>query len=369
MKLLVDCHVFDGKFQGTRTYLHGIYQNMVNHKDIDFYFAAQNIENLKKCFGVADNIHYVHLATGSSIKRLAFEFPRIVKEYKIDYAHYQYISTLTKCCKEIVTVHDLLFLDYPQYFSLGYRLKNGFLFKRSAKRADILLTVSDYSRKAIERLFDIPASEIYVTPNAVLPADADIPRPDVKKKFGLDKYIMTVSRIEPRKNHLALLKAFVELQLAEKGYKLMMVGVPDLTYKEFTAYYDSLTQATKNAVIMKSASFPELVELYRQADLFVFPSYAEGFGIPPLEAIEYGCPVLCSNATAMEEFGLPDAWTFDPNNEEEMKIKILYLLNNRPEITEVAASLKQTFNWKLIAENLYRILKDNEIRIRGIHKR
>lgn len=356
MRLLVDCHVFDGKFQGTRTYLQGIYQNMVEHKDIDFYFAAQDIENLKKCFREGENIHYVKLTTGGSIKRLASEFPRIVKECNIDYAHYQYISTLTKCCKEIVTVHDLLFLDYPQYFSLGYRLKNGFLFKRSAKRADMLLTVSDYSRKAIERLFGIPASKIFVTPNAVLPAEADMPRPDVKKKFGLDKYIMTVSRIEPRKNHLTLLKAFVELQFAEKGYRLMMVGVPDLAYKEFTAYYDSLPQTTKDAVIMKSASFPELVELYRQANLFVFPSYAEGFGIPPLEAIEYGCPVLCSNATAMAEFDLPEEWTFDPYNEAEMKTKMLNLLENRPDLISVRTKIQERFNWKKIADELYEVI-------------
>lgn len=356
MKLLVDCHVFDGKFQGTRTYLQGIYQNMVSHKDIDFYFAAQDIENLKKCFGEGENIHYVQLTTSSSVRRLALEIPRIVKEFNIDYAHYQYISTLTKCCKEIVTVHDLLFLDYPQYFSLGYRLKNGLLFKRSAKRADLLLTVSDYSRKAIERQFGIPVSDIYVTPNAVLPAEVNMPRPDVKNKFGLDKYIMTVSRIEPRKNHLALLKVFVDLKLAEKGYKLMMVGVPDLTYKELTAYYDALPQSTKEAVVMKSASFPELVELYRQANLFVFPSYAEGFGIPPLEAIEYGCPVLCSNATAMAEFELPEEWTFDPYNEDEMKAKMTNLLENRPELTAVRTQIQEQFNWKKIADDMYKML-------------
>lgn len=116
MNLLVDCHVFDGKFQGTRTYIQGLYQSLIKYKNINFFFAAQDVDNLKKYFGDNSNVHYISLKSGSSIKRLAIEFPQIVKKYKIDFAHYQYISPLTKCCKEIVTVHDLLFLDYPQFF-------------------------------------------------------------------------------------------------------------------------------------------------------------------------------------------------------------------------------------------------------------
>ena len=96
MRLFVDCHVFDGKFQGTRTYLQGIYTNLVNHKDVDFYFAAQNLDNLRTVFGDAENIHYVQLSNGGGLKRLFVEIPQIIKEYQIDYAHYQYISPWKK---------------------------------------------------------------------------------------------------------------------------------------------------------------------------------------------------------------------------------------------------------------------------------
>lgn len=356
IRLLIDCHVFDGKFQGTRTYLQGIYQNMVSYKDIDFYFAARDTQNLLKIFGKGDNIHFIKLKNNSSVMRLSYEFSKIIKEYKIDYAHFQYVSPLIKTCKEIITIHDLLFLDYPEYFSTHYKVKNNVLFKRSAKRADILFTVSDYSRKAIERHFGIPAENIHITPNAVLPVDDSIECPDVKEKFGIDKYLLTVSRIEPRKNHLALLKAFVDLNLVAQGYKLMMVGVPDLNYKDFSTYYERLPLNIKEAVIMKSASFPELVQLYRNASLFVFPSFAEGFGIPPLEAIEYGCPVLCSNATAMSEFNLPEKWTFDPNNELEMKEKISILLNERPDFTEVCNRIRTEYSWNSIAEDIHSII-------------
>ena len=160
MRILVDCHVFDGKFQGTRTYLEGLYEQMIKHDDIDFYFAAHEVEKLKGVFGSKSNVHYVALKHQGSIGRLMFDFPQIIKEYHIDYAHFQYISPFRKCCKEIVTIHDLLFLDFPQYFSTLYKQKNTFFFKRSAKRADILLTVSEYSRERISKLFKVPEEQI-----------------------------------------------------------------------------------------------------------------------------------------------------------------------------------------------------------------
>ncbi|MBO5157152.1 MAG: glycosyltransferase family 4 protein [Prevotella sp.] len=358
IKLLVDCHVFDGKFQGTRTYIQGLYSEMIKHKDIEFYFAAQDTNGLRNIFGNADNIHYVRLTSGGSLKRLAIEFPRIIKMYGIDYAHFQYISPLIKGCKEIVTIHDLLFLDYPQYFPLSYRIKNKYLFKRSAKRADILLTVSEFSTNEIVRHFHIGGNKIAITPNAVLPISSNMKKVDVKTKWHLDKYILTVGRIEPRKNFLTLLKAFAELQLHKKGYKLMIIGAPDLAYTKFSNYYDALPNEISDAVIMDKASFPELVSLYKNASLFVFPSLAEGFGIPPLEAIEYGCPLLCSNTTAMAEFGLPEKVMFNPTDTEELKKKIENILESRLKIDPEIVKKQYTF-WKS-ADILYKILYEKK---------
>ena len=354
MRLLVDCHVFDGKFQGTRTYLEGLYEQMIKHDDIDFYFAAHEAYKLKGIFGSKNNVHYVALKHQGSIGRLLFDFPKIIKEYHIDYAHFQYISPFKKCCKEIVTIHDLLFLDFPQYFSTPYKLKNTFFFKRSAKRADVLLTVSAYSRDRVSKWFKVPESQIGITPNAVLPIPSNSVIPDVKDKYGLDKYILTVSRIEPRKNHLMLLKAFVELALYEKGYKMVMVGTPDLKYTEFQEYYNGLSEEIKSHILIQSVPFPDLVGLYKNASLFVFPSYAEGFGIPPLEAVEYGCPVLTSNATAMAEFDFPKNMTFNPSDEEELKDKIKAMLDN-PVLMD-QSQIARKFSWQKGADILYQSL-------------
>lgn len=358
MKLLIDCHVFDGKFQGTRTYLQGIYQNLVAHKDIEFYFAACDTDNIRQVFGEAENIHYVRLTTGSSIKRLALEIPKIIKRYRIDYAHYQYISPLIKCCKEIVTIHDLLFLDYPQYFPLSYRIKNKYLFRRSAKRADVLLSVSPFSKGEIVKHFGIDASRIAITPNGVLLPDDMALLPDVGAKYGLDKYILTVSRIEPRKNHQMLLRAFVELGLAEKGYKLVIVGSKDIKNGEFNNYMDSLPQSVKGNILIFQAPYMDLISLYKHASLFVFPSFAEGFGIPPIEAVSLGCTTLCSNATAMADFDFLGDKLFDPNDLGELKDKIQYWLENENSAIKLEQkAVKEKYDWKLIADGYYNLLR------------
>ena len=112
MKLFVDCHVFDGKFQGTRTYIQGIYTNLLHHKEIDYYFAARDIKNLKRIFGESENVHYITLKSKGSLSRLIFEIPSIIKKYNIDYAHFQYISPLIKNCKEIICKKSRNFYNF-----------------------------------------------------------------------------------------------------------------------------------------------------------------------------------------------------------------------------------------------------------------
>lgn len=356
MRLLVDAHVFDGRFQGTRTYLEGLYTHLTQHKDIDFFFASTKEEKLKDVFGEADNIYYVHLNGEGRLKRLAIEFPKIIEENKINYAHFQYISPLFKMCREIVTVHDLLFMDFPQYFPAKYKAKNEFFFRRSAKRADMLLTVSEFSKDEIVRHFGIDDKDIQITYNSILPTTEITDDIDLNKKYGLGKYILTVSRIEPRKNHLALLKAFVELGLSDRGYQLVMVGGKDLEYEDFFEYFDGLTEYLKQSILFLQVPFSDLVALYRHASLFVFPSYGEGFGIPPIEAIAYGCPLLCSNATAMAEFELPDEITFRPDDIEELKEKMLMQLEHPLDVSAYSGRILSKYDWQQIADGFYDVL-------------
>lgn len=361
MNILIDAHVFDDKHQGTRTYLKGLYSQLIPlAKDWKFFMVANDIDNLKNEFGNHDNLTYIPLTSHNKFYRLLIELPSIIKKYEIDYSHFQYIGTPVKVGKQIITTHDILFEqdEFKSYFPLTYRLVNGFLFKRSAKQADVLLTVSKYSRKKISELYQIPIEGIHITPNAVSKQNGKQPHLDVPKSISdLGKFILYVARIEPRKNHLALLKAFTELQLAKKGYKLVFVGRKDIPNPELEDYAATHQDINGNAVVwLDSIPNDRLANYYKHCELFVFPSFAEGFGIPPLEAMAAGCRLLCSKNTAMADFNLPESLTFDPYNVEELKQKMAQQLESNSVLSDVYDQILSKYDWPQVANDFYELI-------------
>lgn len=354
LKIFVDCHVFDGNFQGTTTFLKGIYLEMIKDAAKDFYLAASDIPHLKTIFGEADNIHYLQYRSHNKFYRLLVDIPRFIKKHRIDYAHFQYVAPPFRYCKYITTIHDVLFLDYPNYFPLGYRIKNKLLFLLSAQRSYMVTTVSQYSKERIEMHFRI--RDIIITPNAVDPVffesfDKTDVQDKVAEKFGVGNYWLYVSRWEPRKNHHTLLKVF-----ADNGYYkhnwLVFVGGKAIKCPEFDAVYAALDKEVKEKVlIINRLKFSELILLVRGASLSVYPSIAEGFGIPPLEAAAAGVPVACSGTTAMSDFQFFGGSLFDPLSEDDMQRAIENALakGNTPAIKQ---AITEQYSWEISAKKL-----------------
>jgi glycosyltransferase involved in cell wall biosynthesis len=351
VNFFVDCHVFDQTNQGTTTYLKGLYQELIKEKNNNFFLAAHDTENLKSVFGIHNNVYFLKYSFKNKLYRLLFDIPRIIKNNKIDYAHFQYVIPPIKKCKYIVTIHDVLFIDFPQYFPFLYRIKNKFLFKYSAKKAEYVLTVSQYSKEKIEQHFKI--SNVKIIPNAVDSVffekfDKRKEIQIIKNKYDLEKYFLFVSRWEPRKNHLTLLKTFVENNYYNK-YKLVFVGDDAIDNKAYNEYYLSLEDEIKEKIIrLKKINFSDLIHLVRAASLSVYPSFAEGFGIPPLESIASGTPTVCSNATAMADFGFIGDCHFDPSNPLDLNIKIQAALNDKL-INEKQKQVNLKYKWEYSA--------------------
>jgi glycosyltransferase involved in cell wall biosynthesis len=361
MKILIDAHVFDDKFQGSRSYLQGLYCALIPiAENWEFYFVAHDIDNLRKVFGTAENVHCIQYSSHNKYYRLLIDLPRLVNENKIDIAHYTYISPLIKNCKTIVTLHDILFKEdqFKKYFPFKYRVVNDFLFKRSAKKSDVLVTISEYSRGKISDYYQINKKDIFITPIAVSTDFTPDNVESIKEKYKLNKYILFVSRIEPRKNHVALLQAYHELELWKENYQLVFIGVEDIVTDELNNYKKTHKEQLKDNVIwLEGISYNELKGFYKDCDLFVFPSFGEGFGIPPLEAIVMDRKVLCSTATALSDFDFPENMSFDPFNVNELKVKMTNLLaNNSSEIEEVKTKLLSKYNWENIADDFYELI-------------
>lgn len=363
INLLVDSHCFDYKTsEGVNTYIKGLYCELTKiAPEINFYFLAKDLENLNSIFGESNNIHYIALRSENKIIRLLIELPRIIRKFNIDIAHYQYVAPVIKNCHTIVTLHDILFKDFPALFPYGYRLSKNILFGLSAKRADLLLTVSEYSRNRIAYHYNINKDKIIVTPNAVSEDFFHIDKNEAisfVRSQGISKYILCVSRVEPRKNQIAILKAYHELDLANYGYDLVFIGRQSIPVPNFDSYLSALTDVEKRHIhIYHQVGYHELKLWYKAADLFVYPALAEGFGIPPIEAGAAGVPCICSNKTAMGDFSFFGKNLIDVNDESALAKTIHFNIVNPPDTVKIQSIIHEQYNWSDIAEKFYSNIK------------
>jgi glycosyltransferase involved in cell wall biosynthesis len=173
-----------------------------------------------------------------------------------------------------------------------------------------------------------------------------------------------VSRIEPRKNQAFLLKVFIGLKLYEQNYKLVFVGKRSVQTKEFDELLLSITESAKRSVfILSNVDDEDLFHFYNGAELFLYPSKAEGFGIPPLEAAALKTDVLCSGTSAMVDFHFFPK-QFDPSDYNSFQLKLRDCLNEKrsdADLCKVSDIIKENYSWKRSAEQLYTIIKSNVI--------
>lgn len=365
IRLLVDAHCFDyDSVEGINTYIAGLYREAIAlAPDITFIFCAANTERLRSVFGDRQNVEYVALPSHGRLSRILFDWNAIIRRVKADVAHFQYVAPPFKNCRTILTLHDVLFNDFPGFFPKIYRiLKNG-AFRISATRSDLLCTVSEYSRGRISNHYGIPEQEIILTPNAVDGAPVISPQrlEEFRKQRGFDRYILYVSRIEPRKNQLALLRAWLNLGLWREGCDLVFIGRHTLRVPEMDALLRSLDKEILDRIHFYNYIPPEEIQLwYADASLFVYPSLAEGFGIPPIEAGMAGVPVICSDATAMADFDFFGDRLIDVSDQKLLECKISEALEKREssgerseaEAEKIRAAIRKKYSWRRSAEAL-----------------
>jgi glycosyltransferase involved in cell wall biosynthesis len=222
-------------------------------------------------------------------------------------------------------VHDVSFLEHPEYFPLLRRSQLRYTVARTVRRAARILTVSEFSRDSILRAYDIPGSKVHVIPNA---ANSDF------RLIGREKaltaawaqlkchapFVLSVGDLQPRKNQIGLISAFAKLIAAHPQLKHRLV----LAGKE-TWFAPKVREAALRSGLGDRIHFTgfvsdaELLNLYNACDCFVFPSFYEGFGLPILEAMACGRAVACSNTSAMPEVADGAGLLFNPHKTDDIK--------------------------------------------------
>lgn len=266
-------------------------------------------------------------------------------------------------CKGVVTVTDLSFMVFPESFRPSQRLYQRFFTRMSVQRASHLIAISSSTARDLSKFFAVPATKISVifpgVDIAYHPIRDASALSDFRRRRNLpEKLILFVGTLEPRKNLLTLLKAYAKFKHQTKAeHKLVLAGSPGWLYQPIFAVVEELG-------LRDDVLFPgfipedELPLWYNVADVFVYPSLYEGFGLPPLEAMACGTPVIVSNTSSLPEVVGDAALLVDPYSPDAWAAALSKVCDNghlRDDLATRGPERARTFSWARMARETVQV--------------
>jgi len=264
----------------------------------------------------------------------------------------------------IVTIHDLGFFKQPHLYHPLERIYQKWSHSIAIKKADKIIAISETTKRDIEHYFPYAKNKIKVihlgyNEESFKPISEDIKKRYIEKHDYPAQYLLYIGRIENKKNILSLIKAY---QKSSRKWPLILAGRPgNYGFKEIEdlAHSDDLKDDILLLGYVSQSNYPKLLA---SASGFVFPSKFEGFGLPVLEAMASGVPVICSKIDAIEEVGQDGVMYFDPDNIDDIRDKLEILFNNQEKRSElISRGLKraQDFSWTKVARETLKYIFDN----------
>ena len=259
-----------------------------------------------------------------------------------------------KSKKLVVTIHDVAFITYPNSFSTFFRLYYKFIIPINIKRADKIITVSKSSKCEIEKYYPFSKEKIEVI---YLGANPIFKRLHIQKK----KQILYVGSMNERKNFSSVLKAYALLD--NNDYTLLMVGrfASNFALDDATKVLIETAKSNPHIEFKSDVCNEELVKIYNESMLFVFPSFYEGFGLPVLEAMACGTPVVCSDVTSLPEVGGDAVVYCNPHNLNDIVEKMEMALSDeklQQDMIEKGLKRVKQFTWEKAAQEHMKVFKE-----------
>lgn len=300
--------------------------------------------------------------------REQLRIPMDLRREGIDLFHApHYVLPPLTPCRSIVTIHDCIHLRFPQYLPnrLAYAYARSSLWV-ATHRSNRVLTVSEASKRDILRYFRVPESKINVIPNAIDERFGEVPSADevlrVRERYQLnDPFVLYAGNIKPHKNLERLIEAFHTLRRGGLDtVKLLIIG-------DEISKYATLRRAVHKYKLHKHVRFfgfvPDktLAVLYRLAGVFVFPSLYEGFGLPPLEAMASGTPVITSNVSSLPEVVGDAALLIDPYEADAIAQAMRRVLTDaalREDLRQRGLQRVKEFSWERSVRRVHAIYQE-----------
>ena len=365
MRFAVDAHAIGRHLTGNEVYVRSLLNALATQVQDDELIAYVSGDGAAK--SVPRNVKTRSIATNPFV-RLGFDLAMRCREDRPDLLHVQYTAPLACPVPVVVSVHDVSFLEHPEYFTRDRAMQLQFTVRRTVYRASRILTGSEFSKSSILKVYgDLDEDKVVVVPNAAAGEFRPVPRDSavaaVRERFGIHgPFVLSVGDLQPRKNQIGLIRAFARLVRAYPQLKQNLV----LAGKE-TWFADQVHRAARESGVADRIQFcgfvsdTDLLQLYNACDLFVFPSFYEGFGLPALEAMACGRSVVCSHTSALPEVVDGAAILFDPYALDEIVRALADLLLDpelRARMERLGLQRAAHFSWQKTAQRTLDVFHD-----------
>jgi glycosyltransferase involved in cell wall biosynthesis len=292
---------------------------------------------------------------------LSFEISRL----KMDLLHSpDFIPPFRRNCKSVITVHDLAFLLYPHFLTKESARYYGQI-DQAWRKTDHIIAVSEATKQDSIRMLGVPEKKITVIHEAANPIYRQLPPGEstryVKERYKISKdFILFVSTIEPRKNLPGLLQAYRRLKSDYKRDELLVLaGANGWLWEEVYETVNRL-DLEDHVVFLGRVPSEDLVHLYNAAQMLVHPSFYEGFGLTPLEAITCGTPAIVSNTAALPEVVGDAAMLIDPHDLEGLTVAMMRVLTEkelRDDLIHKGLKRAKMFSWENAAQKTLEVYR------------
>ncbi|MBA4336500.1 hypothetical protein C0416_01870 [bacterium] len=375
MKIGIDCRIYSSKFTGIGRYVYELVHRISKLDQTNQYVLFFNNPEFDEFTPPANNFKKILVDAPIYSLKEQTSFLKAINKENLDLMHFTHFNAPIFYGKpSIVTIHDLTLSFFPgkKKRSFLHRIGYYLTLRSVVKKAKKVITISENSKKDLLEITRIPEEKISIIYQGV--GEEFAPIKDKKRiestlgKYKIENPFLLYTGVwRSHKNIPNLVKAFhmIRSEYGMKKLKLVLTGKEDPFYPEVKDTISNLGEL-ENVIRPGLVSENELLDLYTAADVYVFPSFYEGFGLPPLEAMACETPVAASNASSIPEIcGKDSAVFFDPANFKDMAQNINALLKStslQSRLVENGIKRAKKFTWKQMAQetyNLYRSCLNN----------